>query len=178
MNRQFSEDTDELLDLVDDRDRVIGQMPRSQIYQRGLNNFRVVNGFIINANGQLWIPRRTAGKQIFPLALDVSVGGHVASGENYEMAFERELEEELNIKLHQGESQEIAITCLGKLSPSQHGVSAFMTVYQIQMEQAPHYNPQDFLAAYWLTPQEILDRIKKGEKAKSDLPKLIRYFYC
>lgn len=175
---QFSESADELLDLVDDRDRVIGQMPRSQIYQSGLSNFRVVNAFIINANGQLWIPRRTARKQIFPLALDLSVGGHVKSGEDYDVAFARELEEELNLKLEQGSIGDIAPTCLGKLSPNTHGVSAFMKVYEIQMERSPLYNSQDFLEAYWLTPQDLLAKIEAGENAKDDLPKLVRYFYC
>lgn len=175
---QFSDSADELLDLIDDRDRVIGQMPRSQIYQNRLTNFRVVNAFIINAKGQLWIPRRTASKQIFPLALDVSVGGHVKSGEDYEAAFARELEEEVNLKLEQGRVGEIAPSCLGKLSPKTHGVSAFMKVYQIQMERSPRYNTQDFLKAYWLKPQELLAKIEAGENAKDDLPKLVRYFYC
>lgn len=175
---QFSDFANELLDLVDHQDRVIGQMPKAQIYQNGLSNFRVVNAFIINAKGQLWIPRRTERKQLFPLALDVSVGGHVKSGEDYDAAFARELEEEVNVQLAQGRIGEIAPTFLGKLSPNTHDVSAFMKVYQIEMERSPLYNTQDFLEAYWLLPQELLAKIEAGEKSKDDLPKLVRYFYC
>ena len=60
-------DNDELLDLVDEQDRIIGSGLRSEIYREGLSNFRVVNAFLINDAGQLWIPRRTANKRIFPL---------------------------------------------------------------------------------------------------------------
>lgn len=65
---------------------------------KGLSNFRVVNAFLVNPEGKLWIPKRTSDKRIFPDCLDVSMGGHVESGESYEQALERELAEELNIR--------------------------------------------------------------------------------
>ena len=51
---------DELLDLVNEQDQVIGCRERGEIYKEGLTNFRVVNAFLVNDAGQLWIPRRTA----------------------------------------------------------------------------------------------------------------------
>jgi isopentenyldiphosphate isomerase len=86
--------TDEYLDLVNEKDEVVGKKLRSEVYAEGLSNFRVVNVFLRNFEGKLWIPRRTANKRIFPLCLDVSMGGHVESGESYEVAFKRELSEE------------------------------------------------------------------------------------
>jgi len=74
---------DEYLDLVDLQDSVIGRKLRSEVYAEHLSNFRVVNAFVLNSKGELWIPRRTADKRIFPLCLDMSVGGHVESGESY-----------------------------------------------------------------------------------------------
>ena len=82
---------DELLDLVDQQDKIIGQKLRSEIYDKKLTNFRVVNAFIQNDDGDLWIPRRSKDKRVFPLCLDASMGGHVAAGETYEEAFNREL---------------------------------------------------------------------------------------
>ncbi|MHC5743961.1 MAG: NUDIX domain-containing protein [Nostoc sp.] len=87
---------DEILDIVDEIDYVIGQNKRSEIYRQRLCNFRVVNAFVINSLGQLWIPRRSAHKSIFPLCLDVSMGGYVETGETYEDALQRELKEEFN----------------------------------------------------------------------------------
>ncbi len=86
---------DEKLDLVDSNDIVIGQEWRSEVYRKKLKNFRVINGFLENPAGQIWILRRSPNVSLFPLGLDVSVGGHVKSGETYDAAFERELREEL-----------------------------------------------------------------------------------
>lgn len=162
---------DELLDIVDANDLVIGQQWRSVLYREGACNFRVVNAFVRNCHGKLWIPRRTAGKKLFPLCLDMSMGGHVAAGESYEQAFERELKEELDFDARQMQPK-----ILGRLTPHEHGVSAFMTVYEICTDQTPLYNQTDFCAFYWLTPSELMDRLGNGDKAKDDLPKLINIF--
>src|SRR3990172_12943973 len=117
---------DELLDIVNERDEVIGQMLRSQVYAQKLHNFRAVNAFIQNDEGKLWIPRRTQHKRLFPLALDASMGGHVGSGESYFEAFKREIFEELRIEITADNYEEI-----GALYPHEHDVSAFMKLYLI-----------------------------------------------
>ena len=165
-------DFDETLDIVDLSDSIIGQKRRSEVYAAGMTNFRVVNAFLINASGQLWIPRRSAHKRIFPLALDMSVGGHVESGESYEAAFRRELNEELNLDL-----DGICWRQLGKLAPYEDHVSAFMTVYEIRTDESPQFNRDDFIEAFWLMPEEALARIENGDYAKDDLPILIRRFF-
>jgi isopentenyl-diphosphate delta-isomerase len=163
---------DELLDIVDRSDIVIGQKRRSEVYAAGMVNFRVVNAFLINTSGQLWLTRRSAQKRIFPMGLDMSVGGHVESGESYQSAFRRELYEELNLDL-----DGCCWRTLGYLTPYEDHVSAFMTVYEIQTEAFPHYNRDDFIEAFWLMPEEAISRIEQGESAKNDLPVLIRHFY-
>lgn len=50
----------------------------------------------------------------------------MASGEDYLTAFVRELREELNL-----DADAVEFSVLGKLTPKAHGVSAFMTVYEI-----------------------------------------------
>lgn len=163
---------DEPLDLVDQEDRVVGVLPRSEVYRRGLTSFRVINAFLVNARGQLWIPRRAPTKRLFPLALDASVGGHVASGEGYLEAFRRELWEELRIDLAQ-----IEYRVLGAMTPAE-GMSAFMQVYEIPWEKEPEYNRDDFVESFWLLPQQAIERLRHGDVAKHDLPRLIRRFYA
>ncbi|MBU7586929.1 MAG: NUDIX domain-containing protein [Nostoc sp. TH1S01] len=164
---------DELLDIVDERDCIIGKKRRSEIYSQGLCNFRVVNAFVINSLSQLWIPRRSAEKRIFPLCLDVSMGGHVESGENYEEALRRELNEELNLELNQ-----VKFRLLGYLTPHQHNVSAFMKVYEIELNYEPDYNKNDFVESLWLYPHDLIKWLHHGEPAKSDLLKLVQIFYA
>lgn len=138
-------ESDEYLDLVNQNDEVIGRKLRSEIYQERLLNFRVVNAFVINSKGQLWIPLRSHRKEIFPGALDFSMGGHVKRGESYDIAFKRETREELEIDV-----TTINYRLLGKLSPKRDRVASFMQVYEITMEQSPNYNPEDFIKSYWL----------------------------
>jgi isopentenyl-diphosphate delta-isomerase len=54
----------EYLDLVDENDNVIGNKKRSEVYAENLSNYRVINAFVINSNGEIWIPRRNKNKKI------------------------------------------------------------------------------------------------------------------
>ena len=103
---------DEYLDLVDENDNVVGKKKRSEVYAENLSNFRVVNAFVVNSKGEIWIPRRAENKRIFPLCLDMSMGGHVESGETYEKMLKRETQEELNI-----DTDKAQVRLLGHLSP-------------------------------------------------------------
>lgn len=163
---------EEILDLVDDDDNVVDAMPRREVYLRNYDNFRVIDAFIKNSKGQLFIPRRTAKKRLFPSCLDSSVGGHVDSGESYEEAFIREAAEELNIDV-----SKFSYRCLGKVTPVISNVWSFITVFEIESDEVPQYNPLDIADYYWLTPEELLSRIEDGDKTKPNLPKIVKYFY-
>lgn len=159
---------EELLDIVDHNDQVIGQKYRSEVYAQNLSNFRVINAFLINDNKEIWIPRRSPHKKLFPLCLDASVGGHVAAGETYDQAFARELQEELNLDLSQTFHR-----LLAKLTPHQHGISAFMHFYLIFTNQTPAYNTDDFVSSAWYPISELQKLVAAGEPMKGDLPVLI-----
>lgn len=162
---------DEYLDLVDADDNVIGKKLRSEIYAERLSNFRVVNAFVINSEGKLWIPLRSLNKRIYPSCLDMSMGGHVESGEEYDSSFKRELAEELRI-----DAEVTPWKMLGNLTPAD-GVSAFMRVYEIQYDVVPNFNTDDFVEYWWMTPEEVVAKVEAGAAAKSDLVKLVKRFY-
>ena len=158
----------EMLDIVNEHDQVIGQKNRSEVYREHLKNFRVINAFLVNSKNEIWIPRRSDTKKLFPLCLDTSVGGHVSAGESYEEAFKRELQEELNI-----DSSEIVYTMIAQLNPYTDNLSAFMHVYLINTEKSPDYNTDDFISAAWYSIAELEKIIEQGEKTKGDLPRLV-----
>jgi 8-oxo-dGTP pyrophosphatase MutT (NUDIX family) len=87
---------DELLDIVDENDRVIGQSPRGEAYARGLRH-RCVFIQARDAAGRLFVHRRTSTKLVFPSLYDMFVGGVVGAGETYDDAALREAEEELGV---------------------------------------------------------------------------------
>ncbi|MEU0854689.1 NUDIX domain-containing protein [Streptomyces griseofuscus] len=87
---------DEILDVVDEHDRVVGQLPRGEVYRRGLRH-RCVFIQARDAAGRLFVHRRTATKLVFPALYDPFVGGVVGAGESYDEAALREAEEELGV---------------------------------------------------------------------------------
>ena len=87
---------DELLDIVDENDRVIGQAPRGEVYARGLRH-RCVFIEVRDAEDRLFVHRRTPTKLVFPSLYDMFVGGVVGAGEAYDDAALREAEEELGV---------------------------------------------------------------------------------
>ncbi len=156
---------DELLDLVDCNDKVIGTILRSEtdkLTREKLGYIRASDMFIQNDEGKLWIPKRTPNKRIAPNGLDYSMGGHVASGETYIESALREIQEELNLTL--SESDLIFVKKFGPtVSPY------FRNLYIYKSNIAPNYNPEDFVSASWLTPKELIEKLDEGVPAKSTL---------
>jgi isopentenyldiphosphate isomerase len=89
--------SDELLDIVDDADVVIGQEFRTVVHQRGLQH-RGVHIFLVTPENRLLVQQRGRQRETSPLALDCSVSEHVKAGESYRKAALRGLAEEMGIR--------------------------------------------------------------------------------
>ena len=160
---------EEMLDLVDENDNVIGSKSRKEIYAEGLRNYRVVHAFIVNSKGKIWIPRRVSTKKLYPDGLDYSIAGHVESGETYEEGMIKEAIEEVDIDLKTTPFEEIA-----SFNPHTHEVHCFQKVYVINSDTVPNYNKEDFSGYEWLSPEEIVKRFEEGESGKEDIPEVVR----
>jgi isopentenyldiphosphate isomerase len=88
---------DEVLDIVDEHDHVIGQAPRGEATERGLRH-RCAFILVRDPRDRIFVHRRTAQKLVFPSLHDMFVGGVVAAGESYDEAALREAEEELGVR--------------------------------------------------------------------------------
>ncbi len=86
----------EIFDIVDKRDIVIGQAPRAEVHARRLMH-RAVHIFLFNSRGEFLLQMRSAHKDEYPLTYTSSCSGHVDTGETYEVAAQRELGEELGL---------------------------------------------------------------------------------
>jgi isopentenyl-diphosphate delta-isomerase len=87
---------EELFDLVDELDRPVGRAPRREVHARGLRH-RAIHVLIFDRGGRVFLQKRSAGKDMSPLAWDSSCSGHVDAGEEYDEACVRELSEELGL---------------------------------------------------------------------------------
>jgi isopentenyldiphosphate isomerase len=88
--------SEERVDVVDENDRVLRQVTRSQMRREVLLH-RVVAILCMNSRQQIFIHRRTPSKDLFPNMYDMFVAGTVVSGEDYVSTAQRELAEELGI---------------------------------------------------------------------------------
>jgi len=89
---------DELLSIVDENDRVIGQRSRRTIHALGLRH-RAVHVLIFDRGGRLFLQKRSMHKDMNPGLWDSSAAGHVDAGESYDRCALREIREELGIDL-------------------------------------------------------------------------------
>lgn len=89
--------TEEMLDVVNDKDAVIGQETRSVVHQTGLQH-RGVHVFLFDEDGKMLIQKRSADRASSPSLLDCSVSEHVQAGESYLEAAMRGMKEELGVE--------------------------------------------------------------------------------
>ena len=170
--RMQADHPEEVLDLVNEEDEVISSLTRKEIYAQGMRNYRVIHAFIVNNEGMLWIPRRASTKKLYPNGLDYSIAGHVESGETYEEGLLKEAAEEVRLDLTVIPYKEI-----GRFNPHINEVHCFQRVYEINANEVPDYNHEDFSGFEWLAPQEVIDRYKDGEIGKEDIPEVIKLCY-
>lgn len=90
---------EEILDIVDEQNNVVGQATRGECYQKGLLH-RAVNIFIFNSQGEVFLQKRSEQKLIYPGRFDISASEHVKPGESYQEAAKRGLQEELGIEVN------------------------------------------------------------------------------
>jgi len=146
----MADPADELVDVVDESDRVVATVPRREVRRRNLLH-RCTYVLLRNAAGEILVHRRTDTKDVFPGAHDVFSGGVCASGESYDDCARRELAEEFGVER----------TVLHRLFMHRyrgpHG-QAWGAVYEARWDGP--VRPQESEVAWhaWVAPEQ-LDRI-------------------
>ena len=89
----------ESFDVLNEYGEFTGKIAtREECHKKGLWH-RAVYAFIIDNNGNVLLQKRSANKKLWPNMWDVTVGGHVDSGEFGRQALIRETKEELGIEI-------------------------------------------------------------------------------
>ena len=90
---------DELVDLVDEDDRVLEVVTRAEMRARGASaRHRACYVAVVTSGGSLVVHRRADWKDVYPGWWDVCFGGVLGSGEAWDDAARRELLEEAGIE--------------------------------------------------------------------------------
>lgn len=100
---------EELIDILTEEGKPTGlNVPKSEIHTKG-HYHNTVHIWFYTRNQEILLAQRAAAKLICPLLWDVSVAGHVDSGETIESAAIREIEEEIGFKLQAKDLQKIGV---------------------------------------------------------------------
>jgi isopentenyldiphosphate isomerase len=139
---------EEIFDVVNERDEVIGQRSRGEIHRLGLKH-RAVHVLIFNQRGELFLQKRSPKKDCFPGAWDSSAAGHLDVGETYDACAVRELAEELGLRLT------LPPTALFKLDACPETGQEFAWVYRGQAEGPFTLHPDEIECGDWFAPDAI-----------------------
>jgi isopentenyl-diphosphate Delta-isomerase len=89
---------DELLEVIDENDNVIGLESRSKIHEDGLLH-REIHIWFLTPKGEIIFQHRAKDKDTYPDKLDATVGGHVEPNMSYEETATKECKEETGVDI-------------------------------------------------------------------------------
>lgn len=149
---------DEIFDVVDLNDCVVGQATRAEVHQRKLFH-RAVHILVFDDRGNIILQKRSLAKDTCPGLFSTSCAGHVDAGETYDQATVRELKEELGINLL--ESSE-GLKFLFKMSPQEELGWEFIHVYALNYTGMLTPNPAEIERLENYSPEEVDSRIAES----------------
>lgn len=140
--------SEEIFDVVNERDEVIGQRRRSEVHRLGLQH-RAVHVLIFNSRGEVFLQKRSMKKDTFPGAWDSSASGHLDTGEDYDACAVREVREELGLVL------ETTPERLFKLVACEQTGQEHVWVYRHHAEGPFQLHPEEIERGDWFAPGVI-----------------------
>jgi 16S rRNA (adenine1518-N6/adenine1519-N6)-dimethyltransferase len=165
-----AQSSEEIFDVCDEADQVIGQLPRSLVHARKLLH-RAVHVFVFNACGELLLQLRSAEKDEYPLCYTSSASGHLGAGESYDEAAPRELEEELGLTGYPLER-------LHKFPAGPETSFEHTVLYRTTAETIPRIDPREIAEARFLTLDEIaILREREPQKFSPCLLTLLDWYH-
>lgn len=144
---------DELFDLVDLDDNVIGQVRRGEAHSNPTLIHRSVQILVFASDGRLLLQRRSMTKDLFPGYYCASASGHVASGEDYLATAERELVEELGIST--------PLIFLGKTLVKSAPETEITSLYLARSDGPFQFHPTETAGGTFMT----LDDVQRGMRS-------------
>ena len=140
--------SEEIFDVVNERDEVIDRAPRSEVHRRGLLH-RAVHILVFNAAGNVFLQKRSASKDSHPQTWDSSTSGHVDSGEDYDTAAIRELREEIGLVVNTSPERLFKIAACGETDQE------FVWIYRIESEGPFTLHPDEIEDGDWFAPETV-----------------------
>lgn len=88
---------EEMFEVVNNTGKVVGTEKRGIVHRTGLLH-KGIHGFVLDAEGKIFIQKRSPEKENEPGKWDASIAEHLLPGETFEQAFVRGVREELGVE--------------------------------------------------------------------------------
>ena len=137
----------ELVDVVDEDDRVVATVTRREVRERGLLH-RCAYVLVRNAAGEILVHRRTDTKDVHPGAYDVFGGGVCAAGESYDDCARREVAEELGVV-------GVALRFLFRHRYAGPGGQVWGAVYEARWDGPVRHQESEVAWSAWVGPEPL-----------------------
>lgn len=143
---------EEIFDVVDAEDRVVAQLPRSQVHARGLPH-RAVSVFVFDRRGRILLQMRSATKDEYPNCWTSSASGHLSAGEDYDACAPREMQEETGLV---APLERLAKFPAGAETANEHTV-----LYRAVTDDEPQFDPDEVAYGKWFEADELEELVKR-----------------
>ena len=146
--------SEEIFDVCDERDEVIGQNTRAEVHRLGLRH-RAVHVLVFNSRGDVFLQKRSMTKDTFPGAWDSSASGHLDTGEDYDPCAVREMREELGIAVNG------PLERLFKINACNETGQEHVWVYKYECEGPFCLHPEEIESGEWFTVDRLNELLRK-----------------
>jgi isopentenyldiphosphate isomerase len=140
--------SEEIFDVVNERDEVIDRKPRREVHANGLWH-RAVHVLVFNARGEIFLQKRSLKKDMSPGKWDSSSSGHLDTGEAYDDCAVREVREEIGLILAQPPER------LFKIDAGRETGWEFCWVYRCASEGPFTLHPDEIETGAWFAPAAV-----------------------
>jgi isopentenyl-diphosphate delta-isomerase type 1 len=147
--------SEEIFDIVDERDQVIGRCSRREVHRLG-HKHRAVHVLVFNSRGEVFLQKRSMSKDTFPGAWDSSTSGHLDCGEEYDPCAIRELREEIGLVIPSAPER------IFKIDACLETGQEFVWVYKYRSEGPFTLHPEEIERGEWFAPARVTEWIKQS----------------
>lgn len=153
-NENTTDDLDEIFDVVNENDVVVGQASRRECNSNPQIIHRSVFVLIFNEEGQILWQKRSMTKDTCPGAWVTSTSGHVSSGDGYTDTAMRETIEELGV--------DVEVEFLGKFLFRYANENEYSAIFRAYCNGPFSFNPEEVSAVEFMHFAEIVALEKNG----------------
>lgn len=158
----------EVIDIVDERNEVVGQATMQQVYERRLNH-RVAHVLLFNDRGEVFLVQTSAKHTYCPGHWTTSASVTLRKGETYEVAAQRALSDWLGIA--------VPVTRIHDAPYDHYKMRKFVQVFRAISQGPFPLNKELAASGRFFSVADVQDMVKKNQLVHPELAHVMDKLY-